>query len=173
MKALLTLLWLFVFCGVASGQVSTFSTTLSAVNLPGSGGSTMAGTIAGLNLKITENFALRQTSLISSGAATNGFFGGGNYTLPVLSKKLNDISPNLNGYDFQFQVTGSVGALRVSDATGNVHSNWAALFGGRVNYAIKGSKTYGLAVEIQDLYASRALPHKNNLLVALGPTIRF
>lgn len=168
----------FLFAGVASAQtptpaVDTFSTTLSAVNLPGSNGSTLAGTLAGFTYKVTPDFALKQTNLLSSGAATNGFYGGGDYTLPFLSKKLNNMSPTTNGYDFQFQITGSVGVLRVTMPTGQVNQHWSAMFGGRVNYAIKGSKTFSLGLEVQDLYASRDLPKKNNLLIALGPSIHF
>jgi hypothetical protein len=166
------------FCGYAEAQVptpaiNTFSTTLSAVNLPGSNGGTMAGTLAGFNYQVTPDFALKQTNLISSGATTNGFFGGGDYTLPSLSKKLNNASASTNGYDFQFQLTGSVGALRATQPSGAMTQSWAALFGGRVNYAMKGSKTFSIAVEVQDLYAASGLPHKNNLLVALGPAIHF
>lgn len=179
MKRLSFVLLLLLGCAAVSrGQtptpaVSTFSTTLSAVNLPGSNGSTLAGSLAGFSYRVTPDFALTQTNLISSGAQTNGFFGGGDYTLSFLSKKLNNMSPTTNGYDFQFQLAGSAGALRVTQPTGAVAQHWGALFGGRVNYAIKGSKTFSLGVEVQDLYAGGGLPHRNNLLVALGPAIHF
>lgn len=180
MKKLALVFALLVLATTLSAQtptptpaIDTFSTTLSAVNLPGSAGGTMAGTLAGFNYKVTPDFALKQTNLISSGALTNGFYGGGDYTLSFLSRKLNNMSPTTNGYDFQFQLTGSVGALRVSQPTGTVIQSWSALFGGRVNYAMKGSRTFSLALEVQDLYASKGLPHKNNLLVALGPAIHF
>jgi hypothetical protein len=153
--------------------INTWSTTLSAVNLPGAGGSTLAGSLAGLQYQLTPNFALKQTNLISSSATTNGFFGGGDYTLSALSKKLNNISPSTNGYDFQFQITVSAGALRVTQPSSSVVQSWAALFGGRVNYAMKGSSKFSLALEVQDLYGSNGLPHKNNLLIALGPTVHF
>lgn len=173
MKTLRLLFSLLLFAGTAAAQSTTsFTTTLSAVSLPGSGGQTMAGSLAGLDLAVTPNFSLRQTTLVSSGAQTNGYFGGGAYTLAPLSKKLNNASPNLNGFDFQFQIDAGAGELRVSDAKGAVHTSWAGLFGGTVSYKIKGSNTWSLGVKIEDLFAS-SLPHKNNLLIALGPSIHF
>jgi hypothetical protein len=153
--------------------VGSFSITANAISLPGSNGSTLAGTLAGVNLKITPNFFVEQTNFISSSAQTNAFLAGGNYTLPFLSKKLNNASPNLSGYDFRFSIHGDVGAARISNSTGNVAQGLGALFGGQVDYAIHGSQMFSLAVRVDDFFVNKGLPHKNNLVIAVGPTIHF
>jgi hypothetical protein len=160
--------------GVSFGQapaIQPFSFTSSAVSLPGAS-SSLAGAETGATLQVTTNFAIRQTDFISSAATTNGYFGGVDYTIAPFSKWLNNISPTLNGYNFQLQVTGSAGISRITQANGSVVQHYASLFGGRLNYAIKGSSTYALVGEVQDLN-SPGFPHRNNLVISLGPTIRF
>lgn len=152
---------------VPTPQVGNFSVTANAVSLPGSNSSTLAGTLAGINLKITPNFNVEQVNFITSAAQTNAFLAGGSYTLTALSKKLNNASENLAGYDFKFSLHGDVGEIRAAQV------GLAALFGAQVDYAIKGSQTYSLAVRVDDLFANKGLPHKNNLVVAVGPTIHF
>lgn len=153
--------------------LDSFTVTASAMSIPGSGKSTLAGTFAGVSLKITPNFQLEQVNFISSAAQTNSFMAGGNYDLNFLSKKLNDISPNLSGYDFRFSVHGDVGYARIVQPSGNLASGPSALFGGQADYAIHGSSRYSLGVRIDDFFVNSGLPSKNNLVVAVGPTIHF
>jgi hypothetical protein len=149
-------------------QVSSFSVTANAVSLPGTNNSTLAGSLLGASLKITPNFNLEQANFITSGAQTNVFLGGGSYTFNRASKALNNVSPTMNGYDFRFSIHGYGGEARIN---GNAQA--AAMFGGQVDYAIKGSSTYSMAVRVDDLFVPKGLPHKNNLVVAVGPSIHF
>lgn len=182
MKYVITSLLYFCFLSVVAAQettpppaptVGTFSVAANAIALPGKNNSTLAAAMTGVTLQVTPNFNLRQTNFVSSGAETNAYFGGFDYTIPKFSKWLNDISPNLNGYDFKLQATASVGASRIANPTTNdVIQHYAFLVGGRLQYAIKGSSTYSLVLELDD-FNSPGLAKRNNLVVAAGPVIHF
>jgi hypothetical protein len=171
-RVMFAFITMLLFVGAAAAQTPTpqldsFSITANAVSVPGSNGTTLAGTLAGVSLKITPNFNLEQVNFMTSRAQTNIYLGGGSYTFGNMSKKLNNASPNLSGYDFRFSLHGDVGEIRAGAVS------TAALFGGQLDYAIKGSKTYSLGVRVDDLFTNKGLPHKNNLVVAVGPTIHF
>jgi len=53
----------------------------------------------------------------------NYFSGGAKYFLPGISKALNNASPTLNGFAFQFYLTGTVGAVKVLG--GPTGGHWA------------------------------------------------
>src|SRR5712664_975246 len=174
MKYLATLfLALFVSAVAVQAQtapaVRTFSVSTTAVSLPGNK-SSVVGSLDGITLGITQNLSLRQTNLISPGNLT-GFYGGFDYNIAPFSKLLNNLSPQLNGYNFRLELTGSAGVDRVSDSSGTVHQHYSFLGGGRLTYAIGGSKTYSLIGEAQ--YAKLPGYANSTVIVSLGPVIRF
>lgn len=169
--ALLALLLMAVTCSAQTPTVSVnpFSVTAAPIALPGNAGSTIGGALTGVTLGITSNFALRQTNFVSTDASIRGYFGGVDYVIPKFSSWLNNISPNLNGLNFRLEATGSAGATQI---VGSTNSHVGFLFGGRLTYSVAGSKTYALALEIQDLNTP-GLPHRNNLVVSVGPTLSW
>src|SRR5258708_17099702 len=136
-----------VLAGLSAAQVpapsDTFSMDAQAISLPG-GKQTAAGTVVGGTFAITQNFALRSDNLIAPGANLSAYLGGFNYNLPVLSRKLNNMSPNLDGSRFQFYITASVGVDRLSPASGDVRQHYAALVGGGVRYDASGSGRFSV-----------------------------
>ncbi len=151
--------------------VQTFSASANALALPGNK-ETMAGTLTGFTVQITQNLYLRNTNFLAPGSNGSGYFGGVDYTITPFSKWLNNISPNLSGYNFQLQVTASAGVDRVTPpGSANVAQHYAFLAGGRLNYAIAGSKTFGLGIEVQ--YAKLPGIANNTAIVSVGPTIHF
>jgi hypothetical protein len=152
-------------------SVNSWSVTGAAMNLPGGSG-TLAGTFTGIGMPITTNFSLTQTNFVAGDASFTGFYGGFGYRIAPFSKWLNDISPNLNGFQFNLRLVGSVGADRITSTSGNVATHWSEHAGGVLTYAVAGSKTWNLAADVEYLNAPGA-PHKNNLFVAIGPSITF
>lgn len=148
---------------------SAFSLTAQPIALPGNH-QTVAGTVAGITFTPTQNFDLREDNIIVPGQNLQAFLGGFNYRLPVISTKLNNISPNVNGYRFQFYVTGSVGVDRITlpDAT---RQHYAFLAGGGINYDITGSGTWTMGVEVR--YAKFPGLANNTAIVSVGPTLHF
>lgn len=182
MKYLATFVFFLCSAGLSFAQtpapeptpspVSTFAISTSAISLPGHN-ETLAGAETGVVLQVTPNVALRQTNFLSSGAQVNGYFGGVDYTIAKFSKFIDNKSPYLAGYNFKLQVTASAGASRIANPTTNdVIQHWAFLAGGRLSYAPKGSQTFSLAIEVQDLNTP-GLAKRNNLVVALGPSLHF
>lgn len=177
----LLLLGLLVFAAVGFGQTSAPATepiqvTAGAVSLPGINGSTLAGTLAGMQFNITPNVGLESVNFIStaSPSTTSAYMAGysDGHLGNLLSKALNNSSPWLNGYNFRLRLHADAGAARISDASGSVKQSFSGLFGGQFDYAIKGSPTWSLAVRVDDLF-TKGLPKHNNLVVALGPVIHF
>jgi len=164
----------------------SFSFQANAIALPG-GGSTTAGALTGVTLGITPNVSLRNTDFVASSGNATGYFGGVDYTVSAFSKWLNNISPNLNGYNFQFQLTASFGVDRIDSAamtaserirrftttstTAGTVQHYAWLAGGRLNYAVNGSQNFGLGVEIQ--YARLPGFANNTAIVSFGPNFHF
>lgn len=151
----------------------TWTTTLNAVNLPGKNGtnSTLAGTFTGVALAVTPNFSLVQENYVSSSATTSAFYGGVAYRLAPLSKWLNDLSPNLNGYNFNFRVVAEVGADHVTQATGATSEHWTWGVHVPVTYQFNGGP-WGLAADLGWLNLTGVTP-RNNVRFALGPTFSF
>lgn len=168
------LLFLLLISVPAFGQSAPpasqpFSLTSQAIALPG-GGQTVAATLAGITFTPTQNFDLKQTNLVS-GQNFQGFYGGFNYRLPVLSTKLNNVSPTVNGYRFQFYITGSAGVDRVTDPAGNVRQHYSFLAGGGVNYDVTQSGSWTLGGEVQ--YAKLPGLANNTAIVSFGPAYHF
>lgn len=157
----------------AAPQVQTFSLTSTAMALP-NGKSTVAGTDTGFTFTPTTNFDLREDNVITPSIGStsfSAFLGGFNYRLPVLSTKLNNVSPNLNGYRFQFYLTGSAGVDRVTDASGNTREHYAFLVGGGVQYDLTQSGSWTLGGEVR--YAKFPGLASNTAIVSFGPQFHF
>ncbi len=166
------LVTLFAFAVLAVSAVAqtpptpqTFSLTASAISLPG-GGHTVAGTVAGATLNVTQNVALRSDNIIANGSDFKGFFGGFNYQLPVLGKKLNNASPNLDGARFHFYVTASAGVDQVGDK-----QHYAFLAGGGVYYDLTSSGSWNFGGEVR--WAKLPGLANNTAIVTAGPSFRF
>ena len=145
--------------------VQTFSFTAETVALPG-GGKTVAGTVAGVTLRATANFSLRQDNILANGSDFHGYFGGFNYDLPVLGKKLDNASPNLNGARFHFYLTASAGAGQVARK-----QHYAFLAGGGVYYDLTNSGTWTFGGEAR--YAKLPGLANNTAIVTAGPALHF
>lgn len=154
----------------AWGQTQTFSLTAQPIALPG-GGQTFMGTLAGISFSPTPNFSLRNTNLVANSGNFTSFFGGMEYRLPILSTKLNNVSPNLNGMRFQFYLTGSAGIDRVVDAAGNVRQHYSFLGGGGVRYDLTNSGSWTLGGEVQ--WAKLPGLANNTAIVSFGPAWHF
>ncbi len=151
--------------------IQTFSATASAIALPGNR-ETTPGAITGFTLTVTQNFDLRNTNFVTTGANGTGYFGGVDYTIAPFSKWLNKISPNLDGYNFQLQATASAGVDRVTPlGTTGIAEHYSFLAGGRLNYAIAGSRNFGLGVDVE--YAKLPGIANNTVIVSVGPTIHW
>lgn len=172
MKILRTILGLALlfWLGVASAsaQTQTFSLTTQAVAIPGSetGQQTLAAAVTGIAMTITPNFDLRQDDVITSDGHLQGYFGGFTYRLPVLQRKLNNMSPTLNGYNFQFYLTASAGQDRVGKDT-----HYAFLAGGGLNYKMGKSGTWTFGCEVR--WAKLPGYRNSTALVSVGPTLHF
>lgn len=154
-------------------SVDSWTITAGAVNIPGSNNTTLPGTLAGLRLAVTPDFSVEQVNFISSAAQTNAFMGGGNYVVQPFSKWLNNLSPNLSGYDFRLSLFGDAGAARISQPSGVLVNAVAGLVGGQLDYAVHGSKSWSLGIRVGDFIAGKGLPHRNNLVVAINPAFHF
>jgi hypothetical protein len=153
----------------ASAQ-NTFSLTAQPIALPG-GGQTVAAGITGMTFTPTPNFDLRQDTLLTTAGNLQGFFGGINYRLPILSTKLNNVSPQLNGLRFQFYLTGSVGVDRVDNKVGPVKQHYAFLGGGGFNYDFTGSGRWTFGAEVR--YARLPGFANNTGIISAGPTLHW
>lgn len=151
----------------APPPTKTFSVISQAIALPG-GKQTVAANITGGLFSITPNFSLRSDNVIATGNGFTANFGGIQYNLPVLSRKLNDMSPNLSGSDFRFYVTASAGVDR--PATGGSH--YAFLAGGGVDYAPAHNRVF--SVNLVEVRWAK-LPGYNNstAIVASGIKLSF
>jgi hypothetical protein len=184
MKTVLTLLCVLVLALAVAGQTpaptpaptptpSAFSTTtvnfnLSPITLPGAKTS-VAGAETDIKLKLTTNFEAGETTLISGDYS---FIGGrGDYVIPQFSKWLNNISPNLNGFQFQLGLTGSAGVTRTPSpvSTSTNVSHWGERAGVFLNYALNG--TTGLGFEAQ--WCNFPGYAHNTYSIAFGPNFHF
>lgn len=143
---------------------TSFTVSLSPFTAPG-GKSSVSGIESGMALKLTQNFDVREENITATGFQ---FYGAGvNYHLPALSKILNNASPNINGLQFDFYLTGALGASLTPSGPPGGH--WAERVGGGFNYSL--NKTWSLGTEIQYL---KAPGYQNNAYTLLvGPIIHF
>lgn len=145
---------------------STYNFNLTPITLPGAKTS-VAGAETDVKLKITQNFGLGETTLISGNYS---FIGGrGDYVIPQFSKWLQNISPTLNGYQFQLGVTGSLGVVRSPIGFGVQQSHWGERAGMFLNYAV--SNNVGLGVEAQWTNFTGYAPGAYS--IAFGPNFHF
>lgn len=175
MKNVLICTMSLLFAGAVFAQDATpppfaaFSLTAQPIALPG-GKTTVAGTVAGITFTPTTNFDLREDNILAPGANFQGFFGGFNYRLPALSTHLNNVSTSMNGYRFQFYLTGSVGVDRIT-LPAETKQHYAFMAGGGVNYDLTGSGRYTMALEVR--YAKFPGSANNTVVVSVGPAIHF
>lgn len=145
---------------------TTYNFNLTPVTLPGAKTS-LAGAEADIKLKITTNFALGETSLIGGNYS---FLGGrSDYVIAPFSKWLQNISPTLNGYQFQLGVTQSLGVIRTPVALGSSASHWGERAGAFLTYAVSGN--VGLGVEAQ--WCNFPGYAHSTYSVAFGPSFHF
>lgn len=145
---------------------STYNFNLTPITLPGAKTS-VAGAETDVKLKITSNFALGETTLISGNYS---FIGGrGDYVIQPFSKWLQNISPTLNGYQFQLGVTGSLGVVRTPIALNVQQSHWGERAGAFLNYAV--SSNVGLGVEAQ--WTNLPGYAHSTYSIAFGPNFHF
>jgi hypothetical protein len=99
---------------------------------------------------------------------TTIFVGGrGDYVIPQFSKWLNNISPSLNGYQFELGLTGSLGTVKAFGVSSSAH--WGERAGIFLNYAVSG--TTGLGAEFQwNNFPGYA---HNVPSIAFGPNFHF
>lgn len=148
----------------------TFSLTVQPISLPG-GGKTVAGTDAGMTFAPTPNFELRSDNIIAPGQNFEGYFGGFNYYLPILSRKLNNASPNVNGLRLRFHITASAGTDLISLPGLPTKQHYAFLAGGGASYDLTSSGKWTLGVEVR--YAKLPGLANNTAVVSLNPAFHF
>jgi hypothetical protein len=168
--AFLFALVLSISAHAQAAPVSAFSLTAQPVSLPG-GKSTIVGMITGLTFTPTPNLDLREDNILAAGNNVQVFAGGFNYRLPVLSSKLNNVSPNLNGYRFQFYITASVGVDRITQVDGTTAQHYAVLAGGGLNYDVTGSGRWTFGGEVR--YAKLPGFANSTAIVSVGPSLHF
>jgi len=145
---------------------TTYNFALTPVTLPGAKTS-VAGAETDVKIKVTTNFAVGETSLIS---ADYSFLGGrGDYVIPAFSKWLQNTSPTLNGYQFQLGITGSAGVVRSPATAGTNQSHWGERAGLFLNYAVSGST--GLGIEAQ--WCNFPGYAHTTYSIAFGPNFHF
>ena len=145
---------------------TTYNFNLTPVTLPGAKTS-VAGAETDVKLKITTNFALGETNLISGNYS---FIGErSDYVIPAFSKWLQNVSPTLNGYQFQLGITQSLGVVRTPIALGSSASHWGERAGAFLNYAVSGN--VGLGVEAQ--WTNLPGYQHSTYSIAFGPNFHF
>ena len=146
-------------------NVATFTLNASPISLPGIG-TTVAGSDSGFKFQATMNFALREDNITASGFQ---FYGGGfNYALAALSNKLNNISPNLNGLQFSFYITGSAGVDRITSLP-TAAQHYAFMGGGGFLYRLSTTSAWATGIEVK--YAK--FPGYNNNTFVVSVPIAF
>lgn len=145
---------------------TTYNFNLTPITLPGAKTS-VAGAETDVKIGITTNFQVGETTLI---APEYSFIGGRfDYTIPQFSKWLQNISPQLNGYQFQLGVTASAGVVRSPVALGVSQSHWGERAGMFLNYAISGNTGLGLEAQWCNLPGFQHTTYS----LAFGPNFHF
>jgi hypothetical protein len=174
MKTVLAAVSILVLAVAAMGQTpapsafpsTTYNFNLSPVTLPGSKTS-VAGAETDVKIKLSQNLALGETNLISGDYT---FIGGrGDYVISAFSKWLQNVSPMLNGYQFQLGLTGSAGVIRTPVRLGVNASHWGERAGMFLNYAVTGN--VGLGAEAQ--WCNLPGYAHTTYSIAFGPNFHF
>jgi hypothetical protein len=172
-KFLVVLAFLFSTFAIAQNTpapsafpTTTYNFNLTPITLPGAKTS-VTGAETDVKIKITPNFGLGETTLISGDYS---FIGGrGDYVIPQFSKWLQNVSPTLNGYQFQLGVTGSAGVVRTPVALGQSVSHWGERAGMFLNYAVSGNVGLGLEAQWTNLPGYAHTTYS----IAFGPNFHF
>jgi hypothetical protein len=147
---------------------TTINFGLTPITLPGAKTS-VPGAETDVKLNITTNNAIGETTLLSS----NYQFLGGRYDriIPQFSKWLNNVSPSLNGYNFQLGLTASLGVVHSPSFTmlGQNQEHWGERAGAFINYSFNSST--GLGVEAQ--WCNLPGYAHTTYSVAIGPNFHF
>jgi hypothetical protein len=143
---------------------TTYNFNLTPITLPGVK-TTASGAETDIKFHPTTNFDVGETTLLSTDYVFVG--GRGDYVIPQFSKWLNNISPSLNGYQFELGLTGSLGTVKAFGVSSSAH--WGERAGIFLNYAVSG--TTGLGVEFQwNNFPGYA---HNVPSIAFGPNFHF
>lgn len=154
----------------AATTTTTFAMTASALALPGNH-QTVSGSVSGIMFSPTSKFDFREDNLVPAVPGQLAFFGGFNYHLPPISTAIQN-GTNLNGFNFDFYLTGSLGVTRITDSSNNTASHYAGLAGVGVNYKLSKGGTWAMGFEAR---AAR-LPGMASgwtAVISLGPSIHF
>lgn len=149
-----------------STPFSTFSINLDPVSLPGNK-QTVAGTEGGTMLRFTPNNGIGLQTIFAPGDNFQYYSGRYDRHIPYLSNKLQNASPTLNGYKFDFGVTASAGVVRITGPASTQHYGFTG--GGFVNYYV--NNTWSLGAEVQ--YAKFPGLNNSTFTVALDPAVHF
>lgn len=170
-KLLFAVLLCLASTAVHAQDYSTFSMTASALALPGNH-QTVTGAVSGITFSPTPNLDLREDNITPATPGSLAFLGGFSYHLPAISTKINNASPNLNGYNFDVYLTASLGETRITDAAGNTASHYAGLAGVGMRYKLSSGGAWSMGFEAR---AAR-LPGMASgwtAVISLGPQLRF
>ena len=144
---------------------TTYNFNLSPITLPGVKASA-TGAESDVKMSLTPNFAAGETTLTSA----DYVFAGGrfDYVIPQFSKWLQNVSPTLNGYQFQLGATGSLGVVKPF-GTSSSSGHWGERAGFFLNYAVSGTTGLGLEVQMNNFVGyQRWAPS-----IAFGPNFHF
>lgn len=172
MKTIFTIALIFVLSLVCFGQTppvpvfaeTTFNFNLAPIAVPG-GNSTLSATEADVMMKITDKDQIGSTNLLNQDMV----FIGGRYNrlLPGVSTWFNNHSALINGYQFQFGLTASLGSVRTSNSPKG--GWWGERAGVFANYGI--NDTWGIGIEVQWNNFPGVARHVPS--IALGPSFHF
>jgi hypothetical protein len=143
---------------------TTVTLNLTPIVLPGLSNS-QGGAETDIMIAPSNAFAIGESTLVSSSMVFTG--GRGNYIIKPLSTWLQNHSPNLNGYQFQFGLTGSLGVVKPISSPGTAH--WGERAGVFLNYAINGQ--WGTGFEAQ--WGNFPGIQHNTWTLAFGPNFHF
>jgi hypothetical protein len=143
---------------------TTVTLNLSPITLPGLT-NTVAGAETDVLISPSPNLSFGESTLASSSMIFAG--GRANYVIMPVSTWIQNNSPNLNGYQFQFYVTASLGVVKPVGVSGNPH--WGERSGVGLNYAINGQWGAGFDAEWGNFVGVQ----RNTWTLAFGPNFHF
>lgn len=122
---------------------TTVTLNLTPLTFPGSRAASLSGIETDILWNPTPNNAIGPTTLVGSSFS----FVGARYNrvIPQFGKLINELSPNINGYQLQLYLTASAGAVRSSQTPAS--GLWGQRAGVGVNYGI--NSTWGIGFEAQ------------------------
>jgi hypothetical protein len=145
------------------GTETSFTMNLTPVTLPNNR-TTLTGVASGIAFTITPSLDVKELNLASSNLQY--YSGGFNYRLPMITKALNNVSPNVNFLALQFYAQATVGALY---SNGGSTSHWGLTAGGGVDYYINNAWSFGGEAD----YFKFPTYKNNGLMLFVGPKLHF